>query len=46
MTITMFLLAVACQASAYLCLRLGWPVLAESMRFCAIAALVAWGATI
>lgn len=46
MTITMFCLAVACQSGAYLCLRMGWPVLAESMRFCAIAALVAWGATI
>lgn len=46
MTITMFVLAVACQFGAYFCARIGWPVLAESMRFCAIAALVAWGATI
>jgi hypothetical protein len=46
MTITMFILAVLCQFLAYCCARVGWALLAEWCRFVAIAALVAWGATI
>jgi hypothetical protein len=46
MTIIMFCLAVLCQWMAYVSTRAGWPVIAEHFRFAAIAALVAWGATI
>ncbi|MFA5377390.1 MAG: hypothetical protein WC455_16685 [Dehalococcoidia bacterium] len=46
MTITMFCLAMLCQCLAYFCARVGWDATAEALRFVAIAALVAWGATI